>query len=209
MGEDDVADRGRSFDAMYEGTPPWDIGRAQPAFVELEAAGAIVGDVLDVGCGTGENALVLAERGHDVVGVDTAAGAIERARAKARQRSVDVEFLVHDAYDLAALGRRFDTIVDSGLFHVLVRDDPEAFAASLRAVLRPGGRLYVLAFDDRDEGQGPAVSPREVRDAFADGWTVESIDESVFETVGVEGHKRRAWLATIAAAAPPSDAPNR
>lgn len=189
----------RSFDSAYEGSPPWEIGRAQPAFVELADSGAIDGTVLDVGCGTGENSLMLAERGYDVLGVDTAKAAIDRARAKARERGLEAEFRVHDAYDLAALGGQFDTVVDSGLLHVLVREDPQRYAASLRSAIRPGGRLFVLGFDESDRGQGPGISRAEVHEAFADGWQVESIDEAVFETVGVENHKRRAWLATIRA----------
>lgn len=199
MHEDRNPDHERTFDSAYEGTPPWDIGRAQPAFVELADAGLIDGDVLDVGCGTGENALVLADRGHDVLGVDTAPRAIERARSKARERGLDAEFLVHDALDLGTLDRQFDTIIDSGLFHVLAHEAPERYADSLRSVLRPGGRLYVLGFDERDEGQGPGISPTNVYDAFVDGWDVVSIEKSAFETVGVEEHKRRAWLATVAA----------
>jgi len=58
------------FEKAYHGTPPWDIGRPQREFVRLEEAGKISGDVLDVGCGTGENALFLAGCGHAVWGVD-------------------------------------------------------------------------------------------------------------------------------------------
>ncbi|MGZ4914859.1 MAG: class I SAM-dependent methyltransferase [Halobacteriota archaeon] len=58
------------FSSVYEGTPPWDIGHPQREFVQLEEADEIKGSVLDVGCGTGENALYLAERGHEVWGVD-------------------------------------------------------------------------------------------------------------------------------------------
>ena len=197
MGDERSDDRERNFQSAYDGTPPWDIGRPQPAFVELADTCAIDGAVLDVGCGTGENTLMLAERGHDVLGVDTAETAIDRAREKARERGLDAEFRVHDAYELATLGRQFETIIDSGLFHVLVRDDPERYAASLRSALRSGGRLFVLGFDERDVGQGPGVSKTAIRETFSDGWHVESIEESTFETTGVENHKRRAWLATI------------
>lgn len=184
---------------MYRGRPPWEIDRPQPAFVALSDAGEIRGTVLDVGCGTGENALLFAARGHDVLGVDTAGAAVERAREKARERGLDAEFRVHDAYDLASLDRQFDTVVDSGLFHVLVRDDPRRYAASLRSAIRQGGRLFVLGFDDREEGRGPATSRADIREAFTDGWRVDAIEESVYETVGVEDHRRRARLATVRA----------
>jgi 2-polyprenyl-3-methyl-5-hydroxy-6-metoxy-1,4-benzoquinol methylase len=71
--------RGRpeDFDALYAVTPPWDVGRPQPAFVALARAGAIRGRVLDVGCGTGEHVLMEAELGLDVIGVDMVRTAIE------------------------------------------------------------------------------------------------------------------------------------
>ena len=189
----------RSFQSAYDGRPPWEIGRAQPVFVELADDGSIEGSVLDVGCGTGENALMLAERGHDVLGVDTAETAIDRARAKARERGLDARFRVHDANELASLDERFDTIIDSGLFHVLVHDDPLRYAASLRSVIRDGGRLFVLGFDSGQEGQGPSISRDDLRRTFIDGWEIKRIEESVYETVGVPGHKDRALLATIRA----------
>ena len=71
------------FDAAYEGTPPWEIGRPQPALVELVDAGLVTGPVLDVGCGTGELALLVASRGSDATGVDTSPRAIGIARQKA------------------------------------------------------------------------------------------------------------------------------
>src|SRR5436309_14585667 len=108
------------FFAAYQGTPPWDIGAPQPAFVALAEGGAIRGAVLDAGCGTGENALLCAARGHEVVGVDMVPKAIEAARDKAASRGLAARatFLVHDALELGSLQRRFDTIIDSGLFHV-------------------------------------------------------------------------------------------
>jgi 2-polyprenyl-3-methyl-5-hydroxy-6-metoxy-1,4-benzoquinol methylase len=65
--------RPEDFDALYAGTPPWDIGRPQPAFLALAEAGALKGRVLDVGCGTGEHALMAAELGLEATGVDVAA----------------------------------------------------------------------------------------------------------------------------------------
>src|SRR5881397_1035587 len=82
------------FNEMYQGTPPWDIGRPQPVIVRLAEEGAIRGEVLDVGCGTGENALFLASRGLRVVGLDGAPRAIEKAEAKAQKRGARIEFVV-------------------------------------------------------------------------------------------------------------------
>lgn len=111
------------FEQACNRGPTWDTGRPQREFVALEEAGAIAGDVLDVGCGTGENALFLAGRGHDVWGVDSAPRAIGIARGKAEERGRAVTFLVLDALDLHGLGRTFDTVINSGLFHALLHPE--------------------------------------------------------------------------------------
>src|SRR5271157_6027400 len=94
------------FDAIYasEKPPAWDIGRPQPAFDSLAKSGNLVGRVLDPGCGTGEHALLAASLGHEVVGVDLSAKAIELAMTKAATRGVEARFLVADALRLVNLG---------------------------------------------------------------------------------------------------------
>ncbi len=186
------------FETAYEGSPPWDIGRPQPAIVRLEEAGEIPGSVLDVGCGTGENALFLASRGHEVLGVDLVPAAIERARGKARERGLEVELRVWDALRLAELGRRFDCAIDVGLFHTLEDDERPVFAESLRAALEPGGRYVMLCWSDRNPwGFGPRrVTRREIRQTFASGWAVESIEPDVLASKLEQG-EIHAWLARI------------
>ena len=188
------------FDNAYRdgGRPTWDIGRPQGALVRLVERGLVAGTVLDAGCGTGENALFLAGLGHAVVGVDFAAAAIERAVAKAAGRGLPVEFLVADALDLAALGRRFDSLIDVGLFHTLSNEERVRYAASLGAVLRPGGCAFLLCWSDRNPfGRGPRrVSPAEIRAAFGQGWRVEAIDPEWLDTRLPEG-RIHAWLARI------------
>jgi cyclopropane fatty-acyl-phospholipid synthase-like methyltransferase len=186
------------FDAAYEGTPPWDIGRPQGALTRLAEQGAIVGSVLDLGCGTGEGALYLAERGHDVLGIDAAAVAIERARAKARDRGIDAEFLAWDALRVGELGRTFDTAIDIGLFHTFQDEERPIFAESLHAALAPGGPYFLLCWSERNEwGYGPRrVTQQEIRGSFVIGWTVDSIEEENFET-NVAAWRIHAWLARI------------
>ena len=184
--------------AYRSGEPPWDIGRPQPAIVRLAEEGAIKGSVLDVGCGTGENALYLASRGLDVVGVDAAPTAIERAGAKATERGVRVEFVVDDALALEGLGRTFDVAIDCGLFHTFSDAERIRFERSIHATLRPAARYVLLCFNQYQLGDmGPRrVTEREIRETFAKRWTVESIVEERFAARLADGGAN-AWLASL------------
>jgi SAM-dependent methyltransferase len=185
------------FDGFYAGTPPWDIGRPQPAFVELARTGAVRGRVLDVGCGTGEHALMAAGLGLHATGVDTAPTAIAIAESKARERGLSARFLVWDALDLAALDQQFDTVLDCGLYHVLDDDDRRRFVDSLRAVIPAGGVYHMLCFSDRHPGDlGPRrVSEGEIRDSFGYGWRVDSIEAAAIDIL--IGPSVPAWKATV------------
>jgi len=189
------------FESAYrDGEPPWDIGRAQPAFARLAEEGAIAGSVVDVGCGTGENALYFASLGHDVTGIDAAPTAIARARVKAAQRAIRVTFLEADAIDVGGVTRTFDNAIDSGFFHVLSDDERVRFARRLHAALGPGGRYFMLCFSDRQPGTaGPRrVSQAEIRAAFSNGWRVDSIVEDRFATHGdSSGPAPLAWLVSL------------
>ena len=186
------------FDAAYQGTPPWDIGRPQKEFVELVRRGEITGSVLDIGCGTGEHALFFAAKGHEVWGIDSAPLAIGKAQEKAKARGLAVHFLVRDALDLAGLNRKFDTATDSGLFHTLSDEDRPVFEKSLASVLSPGGIYFMLCFSDREPpGYGPRrIAEREIRESFAEGWSINYIRPATFESrTRAEGP--RAWLSSI------------
>jgi SAM-dependent methyltransferase len=183
------------FESSYHGTPPWDIGRPQPAIVRLAETGKISGSVLDVGCGTGENSLFLAARGLVAVGIDGAPTAITKARAKAKARGLGVRFEIADALDLS-LPERFDTAIDTGLFHVFSDDQRPRFSESLARVVRPGGTYFLMCFSEREPGDwGPRrVTQAEIRSVFRERWRVETIEPSAFATNLGEA---QAWLASI------------
>jgi cyclopropane fatty-acyl-phospholipid synthase-like methyltransferase len=192
------------FEQMYQSQAPWDIGRPQPQIERLEASGEIRGRVLDVGCGTGDNALFLASRGHDTWGLDFVPAAIERAQAKAAQRALNIHFRVANALELYQLTERFDTVIDCGLFHTFGDAERTVFVRGLAAVLQPGGMLHILCFSDQEPGtDGPRrVTQQELREAFQAGWKVCRIEPVRFETVEHPDLKfspggPKAWLATI------------
>ncbi len=189
----------RGFNDAYLGVPPWDIGRAQREVVDLADLGSFASPVIDAGCGTGENALVLADRGMSVLGIDASPRAIGKAIDKARERGLPgAEFLVADAFTLEGLGRSFASALDCGLFHVFDDHERAVYAASLARVLLPGGTLHLLCFSDAEPpGWGPRrITQDDLRSAFRDGWLVRSIEPALFETTKEQGNVQ-AWRASI------------
>ncbi len=155
--------------------------------------------MLDAGCGTGENALHIASLGLSVLGVDVAETALAIARAKAGGRVIEVEFAAADAFQLARLGRRFETVLDCGLFHTFDDGERPGYVASLASVTRRDGTLYVLCFSDDGPGTGPhPISEEELRAAFSpsNGWNVAAIEPDRVQT-RYHDDGAPAWFATI------------
>ncbi|MFE9581285.1 class I SAM-dependent methyltransferase [Nocardia sp. NPDC006044] len=192
---------GLPWDASYQDGPaPWDVGGPQPAIARVAAEGGIAGAVLDVGCGSGENALHVAALGFSVLGVDVAETALAIAREQAVARGIEAEFAVADAFHLERLGRRFGTVLDSGMFHTCDSDERPGYAASLAAAAERGATLYVLCFSDIGPDPGPhPVGRDELRGAFEAGgqWNVVAIEPDRVLTRFHGDDGAPAWFATI------------
>ena len=174
------------WDDAYRATPPWDIGRPQPAFVELVRNGELSpGSVLDIGCGTGENAIFLAQNGFLVTGIDLVRDAIRTAKAKAAERKVKVDFRVGNALSIESGEDEFDNVVDSGLFHTFSDKERLVFAQETARVLRKGGSYFMMCFSDKeptDWGGPRRVTRREIRETFSRFFKINYIHDTPFAT---------------------------
>lgn len=148
------------FQITYLQSPPWDTGISPPeliAFIQTHPAGKAV----DLGCGTGTNAITLAKHGWEVVGVDYIRRAIRTARQKARQARVDVKFLLQDVTRLEELSVNFDLVLDIGCFHNLPQDGKTRYIKQLQRLLAPSGAYLVYGFIQQP-GKNTGVSEADI-----------------------------------------------
>lgn len=150
---------GQRYDA---GETPWDSGKPDAELVRCVAAGDLPGrTLLELGCGTGTNAIELARRGYRVKGVELASLPVERAREKAHSAGVEVEFVAGDLTKLD-LGGPFDCLVDVGLYHGIRNRDLPGLLATVRRVSRRGTRWLCLAGNGKERTpRGPPVVQEE------------------------------------------------
>ncbi|WP_156690381.1 class I SAM-dependent methyltransferase [Mycobacterium sp. Marseille-P9652] len=169
----------------FEGPPPWNIGEPQPELAALAAAGRFRSDVLDAGCGFAELSLALAAEGHTVVGIDLTPTAVAAATKAAAERGLTTaSFHQADITDFSAYPQgsagRFNTVVDSTLFHSLPVEGRDAYLSSVHRAAAPGASYFVLVFAkgafpaDMDAGPNE-VDEDELREAVGKYWEIDEI----------------------------------
>jgi SAM-dependent methyltransferase len=175
------------FESAYRGDapefagvrPPWSIGEPQPEIAALIDAGKVRGTVLDAGCGEAATALYLAEQGLQTVGLDLSPTAIDLARAEAQRRGLtNATFDVADISDFDGYDNRFDTIIDSTLFHSMPVELREGYQRSILRAAAPGASYFVLVFDTAGmpaESPVNAVTADELRDVVGKYWQIDDI----------------------------------
>jgi SAM-dependent methyltransferase len=174
------------FSIRYLFNPPWDTGITPPE-VEAFAASRPPGKALDLGCGTGTNAVYLAQRGWQVTGVDFVARAIRAARKKARRSGVKVQFLVDDIVRLRDVSGLYDLILDIGCFHSLPLQDRKQYVQNVSRLLDPQGTYLLYAFIKGDGEDGPGIG-REDLEQF--GEQLELVEKQE----GTDRSRTSAWL---------------
>lgn len=193
------------FDNAYQGVPPWDIGRAQDAFQKIAnnfKSYNLKGPLLDIGCGTGENSLFFAQKlGFSCTGIDTSPRAISKATEKARQRNLaeKTSFLNFDLFGLEHFDRRFNTIIDCGVFHMFDTKTRMEYEQSVKNVLNKNGKLIILAFSYLEPlGIGPSqrLTEDDYNSIFKEGWNIMSFKHEKFET-NVSKDKAKGLLTII------------
>jgi SAM-dependent methyltransferase len=160
------------------GITPWDREQVPRPGVELaEELSSAPGRALDVGCGTGRDAVYLASRGWTVTGVDGVPRAIERARQRAQDAPAEVTWIRGDVTALGSLdiGDGYDLVLDRGCFHGLSDQGRQRCAEGITAVAAPGARMLLNAFRPRRRGLGPrGITAEELERCFQGQWELLS-----------------------------------
>ncbi|MGC2652424.1 MAG: class I SAM-dependent methyltransferase [Mycobacterium sp.] len=177
-----MASRHTLFRIFYLiGFTPWDghpIGQSLRALVEGtgDTAPLPTGSALDVGCGTGDTSIYLAQHGWKVTGVDFVPKALDEARAKARGNGVSVNFVHGDVTCLteAGIGADFQLIVDNGCLHNLSGDDRDEYVRQVSAVAAHDARLLIVAYGPGGSFGVPGIDRDEVQRRFTLAWALLS-----------------------------------
>jgi SAM-dependent methyltransferase len=181
---------------------PWRLDGPQPIIIELADSDQIVGPVLECGCGLGDNALFLAERGYPITAIDASPSVIEQDKAKAAQRGLDVDFRVADATVLEGVPGGFNTIVDSAMMHCLSDEQRRDYLAAAYRVTEPGARLHILCFTEAVNASLPMpghTDEASLRRDLGEHWQIERMQERGY-TSGMTQQRSEELLRAAAAA---------
>jgi SAM-dependent methyltransferase len=175
-----------NFVEMYaQGSTPWDSGKPDEELLRVLDSGKLTGKtVLEIGCGTGTNAIELSRHGFQVTAFDIVEQAIQLARAKAHQEKVNVDFRVANALDGETLEGPYDILFDRGVYHALRRTDLRKLQDFLKCVTRSGSWWLSLAGNAKEKHDPgpPVVHEHEIRAELGALFDIVELREFRFTT---------------------------
>jgi 2-polyprenyl-3-methyl-5-hydroxy-6-metoxy-1,4-benzoquinol methylase len=176
-----------------KGDTPWETGKPSTMLTQVVADEKIAScRAIDLGCGTGTNAVWLAQQGFDVVGVDLSPWAIEQARKRAKDAGASVEFVTADLLAPPNLGKPFRFVFDRGCYHVIRKIDVPGFFRTIEKLTEAGTLGLVLAgnANEKMEPGPPVVTEQEFRDEWGTLFDVIWLREFRFDETPMMGHTR-------------------
>jgi len=178
------------------GDTPWETGKPSSELCRMMAQENLrPGRAIDLGCGTGANAVWLSQQGFDVTGVDLSDLAIKAARAGAAAANTAVRFIRHNLLEPGDLGGPFAFFFDRGCYHVVRRIDVNRHLQTLESITRPGSTGLVLAGNarERQDPGPPVVTEQEIRNELGRSFAIVWLREFHFDSVGQEGKPFLGW----------------
>lgn len=181
-----------------EGTDRWELGQPAPPFVALldgENAPA-AGKMAVLGAGRGQDGLLFADRGFDVVGFDFAPSAVAAANQSARARGLKAQFLQRDIFQLSPqFDRQFGYVLEHTCFCAIDPIQRDAYVQVVKKLLRPGGELIGLFWAHTRPGGPPfGTSLEEIQSRFLPAFEIISVDRP---TNSIEQRRNEEYLVRL------------
>lgn len=190
---------GADWDVHYQSSqPPWETGQPSEELKRVLVERAVQPcRMIELGCGTGINAIWLAQQGFDVTALDFSALALDKARRRAAEANASVTFVLADVLDLQEKFEPFPFFFDRGCYHVVRRQDPSAYVRTLQQITAPGATGLILTGNSRsthEPGKGPpVVSAEEIRGELGSVFEIVQLREFYFDQVEGDGMQFLAW----------------
>ncbi len=169
------------WDVIYrEGTPPWETGIPSSELQRVFEEGLVPrGTALEIGCGTGCDAIVMVRQGMEVTAVDNAPTAIERARVRAEQEDSLPRFVLGDIFEFAQTAGQFDFVYDAGFYHYIRMTQLDKYLDVLWRVTKPGSLFLTLAGapGETSPGSPPQVTKRQLNNELGRLFEVVRLDQ--------------------------------
>ncbi len=185
------------WDAVYrrDRRAPWDTGRPSNELARAIASGIVQpGRAVELGCGTGTNAIYLAQQGFEVTAIDIAPTALKLAEKKADEANVAVHWVQADVLNPPEM-KPFDFVFDRGCYHGVRRQNAAGYVEALSRLSHPGTKVLIVAGNANESRSGgpPRVGEEEIRHDFAEGFEILSLRETRFDTAERTAKGALAW----------------